>query len=57
MLLRRNQKANLKRQKAKVSLEAKPFFLMFKGTFHHRRKSKEKIKCRPFAFCTLPFAF
>jgi hypothetical protein len=25
--------------------------------FYQRTKAKEKIKCRPFAFCLLPFAF
>jgi hypothetical protein len=50
-----NQKANIKRQKAKVYSEAKPVLIQ-KLSQPPKGKGKEN-KCRPFAFCSLPFAF
>jgi hypothetical protein len=32
-------------------------FQISKSHPDNRRKTKQKIKCRPFAFCPLPFAF
>jgi hypothetical protein len=46
---RRNQKANIKRQKAKVYSDAKRLFFRFLKTIVVTER-KRKIKCRPFAF-------
>jgi hypothetical protein len=52
------EKAKGKYQKAKVYSEAKPsFFRFLKVVIATERKQIEKIKCRPFAFWYLPFAF
>jgi hypothetical protein len=56
-----NQKANIKRQKAKVYSEAKPFFIVWLSflkalkTTEGRNKTKSSADLLPFDICLLPF--